>query len=206
MPGPRGAAECQSPIRSVNVFRKVPRVLKRANVAEDRCHLGYIRRRLALSLLKVHVQPPMQPDVGLVQHRLLDQYQCALAAFCPLGHEHYKHCRFGHQPLFSARRTNEAVRILDVDTVPYPDDDVLKPFLNRLGFRAEDIYGTTSGHGIYRWLPSFVGDIRAHEFRHVAQFECLGSIRSYAFLHFPAGAGPLEIMPSRAAKIALAQE
>ena len=60
--------------------------------------------------------------------------------------------------------------------------------------------GMTLGHGTFiRQDQAARADIWPHEFRHVAQYECFGSIKTFMFFylkelfHFRYGPGPLEI-------------
>jgi hypothetical protein len=103
-------------------------------------------------------------------------------------------------------REVERVRILTVDSMPFPESGPLLTFLQRVGVQPGGIVAMTAGHGIFlrREMPPGM-DVRAHEFRHVAQHECFGSIRAFVFfylremLHFPHGTGPLEIDADHAA-------
>ena len=105
-------------------------------------------------------------------------------------------------------RKAERVRILTVESMPFPESGHLMAFLQRQGVHPDGIVAMTAGHGIFlrRTMPPGM-DVRAHEFRHVAQHECFGSIRAFVFfylremLYFPPGTGPLEIDAEHAAKL-----
>lgn len=102
-------------------------------------------------------------------------------------------------------REPERIRIMEVDVIPLPDIDAWKATLQQSGMAADGVLGLTLGHGVYLKKRAKV-DVRAHEFRHVAQYECLGGIRPFMFcylkelLHFGYGKGPLEHDAELAAK------
>ncbi|MCX6938395.1 MAG: hypothetical protein NTU80_10965 [Verrucomicrobia bacterium] len=93
----------------------------------------------------------------------------------------------------------ERIRILVVPEIPFPDDPVLRAFAGQAGMLPERTGGMTLGHGIYLREDQVArASIWPHEFRHVAQYECFGSIKAFMFfylkelLHFRYGPGPLE--------------
>ncbi len=97
-------------------------------------------------------------------------------------------------------RAPERIRILFVPVVPFPDSPSIKAIVDRVGIRSETSAGMTLGYGIFiRADQKYRNDILPHELRHVAQYECAGSIREFMhfylkeLLHFGYGYGPLEI-------------
>ena len=93
----------------------------------------------------------------------------------------------------------ERIRILNVPEVPFPDDPTLRALADQVGMFPERTGGMTLGHGIFMHDDQAArADIWPHEFRHVAQYECFGSIKAFMFfylkelLHFRYGPGPLE--------------
>lgn len=93
----------------------------------------------------------------------------------------------------------QRIRVLSVPEVPFPADPTLRAVAEGVGMVAELTGGMTLGHGIFmRADQAARADIWPHEFRHVAQYECFGSIKAFMFfylkelLHFRYGPGPLE--------------
>lgn len=93
----------------------------------------------------------------------------------------------------------ERIRVLSVPEIPCPDDPALRDIAVSVGMHPELTGGMTLGHGIFMRADQTVGnDIWPHEFRHVAPYECFGSIKAFMFfylkelLHFRYGPGPLE--------------
>jgi hypothetical protein len=105
-------------------------------------------------------------------------------------------------------QTPERIRVLIVESVPFPGDPTLRALGEKVGLAADSSGGMTLGHGIFlRADQQHRPDIWPHEFRHVAQYECFGSIRAFMFfylkelLHFRYGPGPLEIDATNAEKL-----
>ncbi|MBU6321531.1 MAG: hypothetical protein KGI78_04575 [Patescibacteria group bacterium] len=76
----------------------------------------------------------------------------------------------------------EKVRISEVESLPFPEDQELRGAALSLGLFKPSMVGLTLGYGIYivdghqtRFVP--------HELRHVHQFERLGSIKSFLNLY-----------------------
>lgn len=99
----------------------------------------------------------------------------------------------------------EKIRVLVVQDVPFPDDPTLRAIAAQIGLIPERTGGMTLGHGIFlRHDQLDRPSIWAHEFRHVAQYECFGAIKVFMFfylkelLHFRYGPGPLETDASAA--------
>jgi hypothetical protein len=94
----------------------------------------------------------------------------------------------------------ESIRILIVESVPFPTPPGIRIVALEQGFDPDQMGGMTLGRGIFiRRDQEMRAEIWRHEFRHVAQYECFGSIGSFMFfylkelLHFRYGSGPLEI-------------
>lgn len=102
-------------------------------------------------------------------------------------------------------RAPELIRVLTVATVPFPEDATIRAFGAAKGLTSEKSGGMTLGHGIFiRADQENRSGIWPHEFRHVAQYECFGSIKAFMFfylkelMHFEYGPGPLEVDATRA--------
>ena len=102
-------------------------------------------------------------------------------------------------------RSPERIRVLIVPVVPFPVDPFIHEIGAQVGLAANSSGGMTLDYGIYiREDQKGRRDIWPHEFRHVAQYECLGGIRAFMFvylkelLHFGYGSGPLEIDAKKA--------
>lgn len=96
-------------------------------------------------------------------------------------------------------KSPDHVRVLTVSPVPFPEAPALRAFAEKAKMDPESISGMTLFHGIFvRSDQAGNVTLLAHELRHVAQYECFGSIRAFMFfylrelLHFGYGAGPLE--------------
>lgn len=99
----------------------------------------------------------------------------------------------------------ELIRVLVVAAVPFPEDATIRTIGAQVGLTSEQSGGMTLGHGVFiRADQEGRSDIWPHEFRHVAQYECFGSIKAFMFfylkelLHFRYGPGPLEIDAKKA--------
>jgi len=74
----------------------------------------------------------------------------------------------------------EAVHVVKVDRVPFPDDPRLAGLCNRDGFLGAQTLGLTLGHVLYLTEAATESiEILAHECCHVAQTERLGSIDAF---------------------------
>jgi hypothetical protein len=94
----------------------------------------------------------------------------------------------------------EQIRVLSVAEVPFPDDPAIHAIGLKVGLSPKSSGGMTLGYGIFICDDQKARrDIWPHEFRHVAQYECFGSIRAFMFfylkelLYFRYGSGPLEV-------------
>jgi hypothetical protein len=74
----------------------------------------------------------------------------------------------------------DAVRILGVPEIPLPDEADLKQAALTFGLITPGTAGLTIGHGIFI-RQDCLGDAKlmAHELKHVAQYERLGSIPAF---------------------------
>jgi hypothetical protein len=92
------------------------------------------------------------------------------------------------------------IRIAEVEEIPAPDHPYLAELARQTGFLTSLSAGVTLRYGIFlRSDQAADRRLRAHEFRHVAQYECAGSIDEFLrfylheLLHFGHGPGPLEV-------------
>ncbi|MDR0353120.1 MAG: hypothetical protein LBI02_07155 [Opitutaceae bacterium] len=92
------------------------------------------------------------------------------------------------------------IRVLSVPQVPFPENKLICSIAEHVGLSTGHIGSLTLGHGIIiRKDQQGRADVWPHEFRHVAQCECLGGLRWFMRLHileaihFGYGMGPLEI-------------
>lgn len=97
-------------------------------------------------------------------------------------------------------RASEKIRVFIVSVVPFPEDPLIRAIGAQVGLAADSSGGMTLGYGVFiREDQKGRRDIWPHEFRHVAQYECFGSIKAFMFfylkelLHFRYGLGPLEV-------------
>lgn len=92
----------------------------------------------------------------------------------------------------------ENIRLYVVDVVPVPKDGLLGQFAANAGWSLGDWQGLTVNYGVYVRKDRVGTTTVPHEFRHVAQYECFGSVKNFAFfylrelLFFGYGNGPLE--------------
>lgn len=73
----------------------------------------------------------------------------------------------------------ESIRVIEVPSLPLPNDPDLKQAAAATGLLGPDMVGLTLGYGIY--VCRGHGSIRllSHEFRHVYQYEQAGSIEVF---------------------------
>jgi hypothetical protein len=94
----------------------------------------------------------------------------------------------------------ELVRVLFVDSIPYPENPVIQALAREVGMIPENTGGMTLAYAILV-LNSEKQNRRllAHELRHVAQYEACGAISRFMdtylreLLHFEYGPGPFEV-------------
>lgn len=80
----------------------------------------------------------------------------------------------------------ELIRILVVQKIPVPDDEILQAACAQLNFLGPDTEGLTLSYGIFVKVGSQTNRrLLAHEFRHVAQYEQHPSIQSYLSIYIP---------------------
>lgn len=91
------------------------------------------------------------------------------------------------------------IRIAEVDTLPLPEDQVLKEAAIGTGLLGPGAVGLTLGYGVYVCRGHSSIRLLSHEFRHVFQYEKAGSVAVFlpAYLHQIATVGyqdaPFEI-------------
>jgi len=97
-------------------------------------------------------------------------------------------------------RVPEKIRVLILPRIPFPEDPKIQEIGAKVGLTAERSGALTLHYGIFmRADQAHLTGIWPHEFRHVAQYECFGSIKNFMFfylkelLHFNYGGGPLEV-------------
>jgi len=73
----------------------------------------------------------------------------------------------------------EKVRILNVSSIPLPDDPQLRSVALQTGLFGPGTVGLTLGHGIYLRDDSRISRLIRHECRHVHQYEQAGSIDKF---------------------------
>jgi hypothetical protein len=71
------------------------------------------------------------------------------------------------------------IRILEVPSIPLPDDPGLQQAALASGLLGTGIVGLTLGYGIYVCYGHGSTRLLSHEFRHVHQYEQAGSISNY---------------------------
>jgi len=70
----------------------------------------------------------------------------------------------------------ERIRVELVESLPLPDDQMLRDVALQTGLLGPDMAGVTFGHGIYACTDHVTNRLLAHECRHVYQYEYAGSI------------------------------
>lgn len=73
----------------------------------------------------------------------------------------------------------ECIRVVDVPSLPLPEDPELKQAALATGLLGPDMVGLTFGHGIYICHGHKTIRLLSHEFRHVYQYEQAGSIAAF---------------------------
>lgn len=73
----------------------------------------------------------------------------------------------------------ERIRILEVDSLPMPDDQDLRQAALETGLLGANAIGLTLAYGIYVRRGHRTPRLLAHEFRHVHQYENSGSIAAF---------------------------
>ena len=73
----------------------------------------------------------------------------------------------------------EKIRISLVDSIPIPDDPVLRKVAIETELLGPDTAGLTLGYGIYLRADQNSDQLLSHECRHVYQYETFGSIGAF---------------------------
>ena len=73
----------------------------------------------------------------------------------------------------------ERIRIMLVDEIPFQEDPVVYSLAKSVGMLSGQVSGITFGHSIYIVKACQSARIYSHEFRHVHQYETLGSIGEF---------------------------
>ncbi len=76
-------------------------------------------------------------------------------------------------------RDPERIRVKLVESLPLPDDQVLRDVALQTGLLGPNMAGVTFGHGIYACTDHATNRLLAHECRHVFQYESAGSIAAF---------------------------
>jgi len=71
------------------------------------------------------------------------------------------------------------IRVELVETLPLPDDQMLRDVALQTGLLGPDMAGVTFGYGIYACKDHISNRLLAHECRHVFQYESAGSIAAF---------------------------
>lgn len=73
----------------------------------------------------------------------------------------------------------QRIRIVEVDSLPMPDDPDLKEAALATGLLGDNMIGLTLGYGVYVCRGHWTIRLLSHEFRHVYQYEKAGSIVAF---------------------------
>lgn len=73
----------------------------------------------------------------------------------------------------------ERIRIMLVDEIPFQEDPVVYSLAKSVGMLSGQVTGITFGHSIYIVKGCQSARLYSHEFRHVHQYEVLGSIGAF---------------------------
>ena len=73
----------------------------------------------------------------------------------------------------------ERIRVELVESLPLPDDQMLRDVALQTGLIDPDMAGGTFGYGIYARKDQATNRLLAHECRHVFQYEVAGSIAAF---------------------------
>jgi hypothetical protein len=73
----------------------------------------------------------------------------------------------------------ERIRVELVESLPLPDDQMLRDVALQTGLIDPDMAGRTFGYGIYACKDQATNRLLAHECRHVFQYEVAGSIAAF---------------------------
>jgi hypothetical protein len=73
----------------------------------------------------------------------------------------------------------QRIRVELVESLPLPDDQMLRDVALQTGLIDPDMAGGTFGYGIYACKDQATNRLLAHECRHVFQYEVAGSIAAF---------------------------
>ncbi len=73
----------------------------------------------------------------------------------------------------------QKIRVELVESLPLPDDQMLRDVALQTGLLGPDMAGVTFGYGIYACTDQVTNRLLAHECRHVFQYEDAGSIAAF---------------------------
>jgi len=76
-------------------------------------------------------------------------------------------------------RDPEQIRVDLVESLPLPNDQVLRDVALQTGLLGPNMAGVTFGYGIYACKDHISNRLLAHECRHVFQYESAGSIAAF---------------------------
>ncbi|EUC70002.1 hypothetical protein Y017_11295 [Alcanivorax sp. 97CO-5] len=91
------------------------------------------------------------------------------------------------------------IRVMLVDEIPFREDPVIYRIAKSVGMFSGQVMGITFGHSIYIVKGCESAQLFSHEFRHVYQYETLGSIQDFMevyleqVLEFSYDKAPLEL-------------
>ena len=75
------------------------------------------------------------------------------------------------------------IRVELVESLPLPDDQMLRDVALQTGLLGRDMAGVTFGYGIYACTDHLTNRLLAHECRHVFQYQNAGSIAAFLPLY-----------------------
>lgn len=73
----------------------------------------------------------------------------------------------------------EKVKLIEVEKIPFPENEQLNEATRQIGFLSETMKGLTLGHSIYICSGHNTIQLLSHELRHVYQYEAFGSIAEF---------------------------
>lgn len=79
----------------------------------------------------------------------------------------------------------ELIRLMLVDSLPFPEDPTLKTASIQTGMLSPNFVGLTLGYGIYIVRGHESIRLISHECRHVHQYESFGSIKGFLSAYLP---------------------
>lgn len=77
----------------------------------------------------------------------------------------------------------DRIRIVEVDSLPMPDDPDLKDAALAAGLLGANMIGLTLGYSVYICRGQWTIRLLSHEFRHVCQYEKAGSIVTFLSIY-----------------------